>query len=92
MKKILFFYGNGCPDCARAAPWVERLEAEGSKVFETLEVWGAPENEARKQEYDDLFTEAYGRATIVPAFVDTEQQRVLCNPKTFEEFKAWCEG
>ena len=89
MKKILYFYGQGCPDCARVMSWVERLGSEDDLSFECLEVWNDAENEGRKQEYADLFTEAYGRATIVPAFVDVENQRVLCNPGTFDELKEW---
>ena len=92
MKKILFFYGNGCPDCTRVSPWMKRLEAEEIVTFERLGVWNEPENEARKQQYDDLFIQAYGRATIVPAFVDPNQQRVLCDPKTPEELKEWIQG
>lgn len=89
MASILFFYGDGCPDCARVAPWVDRLEAEGDMACECLEVWNNPANEARKQEYSDLFTARYGRATIVPAFVDTKRRQVLCDPKTFDELKNW---
>ena len=89
MRKILFFYGRGCPDCARCAPWVDRLEAEEDMAFERLEVWNNQANEARKQEYADLFTKAYGRATIVPAFVDTNRRRVLCDPKTLDALKDW---
>ena len=73
---------------------MKRLEVEAEEIvtFKHIEVWNEPENETRKQKFDDLFIKAYGRATIVPAFVDPEQQRVLCDPKTPAELKAWCEA
>lgn len=89
MKTYLYFYGAGCPDCARVSPWVSKLEGDEDYSFEWLEVWDRPENEARKAEYANLFTEEYGRATIVPAFVDVEAQRVLCDPRTSEELETW---
>jgi len=89
VKKLLYFYGEGCPDCARVARWADHLEADGKAAFDRFEVWNDADNEARKAEYADLFTAAYGRATIVPAFVDVEGKRALCDPKTPEELNAW---
>ena len=89
MKSLLYFYGDGCPDCLRVRPWVDRLEKDEGVEFARYEVWNNPENEARKAEHADLFIRSYGRATIVPAFVDVQRKRVLCNPQTFDELKAW---
>lgn len=89
MKKLLYFYGEGCPDCRRVSPWVDRIEADGQVACECFEVWNSPENEARKKEYSAWFTSAYGRDTIVPALVDAAGERVLCDPRTFDELREW---
>ena len=95
-KKITCFYGNGCPFCEAITPAVEKL-ASGGIEFERLEVWKGNKQEKIYNEANQARMDALKRHydadcsgyMIVPSFYDAEQDRLICNPGSYENLKEW---
>ena len=96
-RKIIYFYGNGCPFCATIESAVGKLEEEDDVQFERLEVWrgGRTEREYNKENQNRMETLKHhyeqncGGNMIVPSFYDTEGDRLICNPGSYENLKSW---
>ncbi len=62
---IYFFWGDGCPHCATAKPFLERLDQASDRVvLHSYEVWFVPENQ-------DLFTRMTAAQGFEPRGVPT---------------------
>jgi glutaredoxin len=62
---IYFFWGDGCPHCATAKPFLERLDQASDRVvLHSFEVWFVPENQ-------DLFTRMTAAQGFEPHGVPT---------------------
>ena len=88
-KRIIEFYGTTCPFCARISPEVDRLEADNPVTVERLEVWNTAENAAKMEALKPLYDEHCNGNMIVPSFYDESTNRLICNPGTYEDLKAW---
>jgi glutaredoxin-related protein len=88
-KRIIEFYGETCPDCFAFSPEVEKLEQEGKVEFERLEVWNNQENSQRMMSLRDLYIKECNGNMAVPSFYDPNSNRLICEPRSGEEFKAW---
>lgn len=96
MKKIIYFYGNGCPFCAAIEPAVEKLSSEGVE-FKRLEVWKGNKqektyneaNQARMNSLKHHYDANCSGFMIVPSFYDAESDRLICNPGSYEKLMGW---
>ncbi len=96
VKKLTYFYGNGCPFCEAIEPAVEKLASEGVE-FEKLEVWEGTKhekiyNETNQARMDSLKRHYDANCSgnmIVPSFYDAKLDRLICNPGSYENLKEW---
>lgn len=87
---LIEFWGRECPHCDKMKPIVEQLEKEEGIKVEKLEVWHNEENRKRQEEkFGDIIKPACGGFIGVPAFVNTDTNKVLCGEATLEELKEW---
>ena len=89
MKKIIEFYGEGCPDCIVIAPAVEKLKKEEEIELKELEVWNNEENSKKMEGLKYLYDKECNGNFVVPSFYDAEGDRLLCEPRTYEELHSW---
>ena len=80
---LLEFYGKECEHCRAMEPLVKRLMKEEGVFVEQFEVWHAPENAMKMEEYDKGFCGG------VPFFVDTANGKKICGSTSYEELKEW---
>jgi len=88
-KKIIEFYGAECPYCVEIESALERLEQEDNVEITGLEVWHNEENKRRMARLRRLYDQECRGNFIVPSFYDEETDRLICNPGTYENLKAW---
>ena len=88
-KTIEFFFGRECPYCVKIIPAVKRLVQEDGVEIIKREVWHNAENNHRMRHLRELYEEYCGGNFIVPSFYDAESNRLLGNPGSYENLKAW---
>ena len=88
-KKIIEFYGGGCPDCTLISPAVDRLEKEEAIEVEKLEVWSNEQNKKKMEGLKELYLTECKDNFAVPSFYDPESHRLLCQPLSYAILKAW---
>ena len=86
------FYGDTCPFCRLIMPALARFERETGVVIERLEVWSNPVNAEKMEALRHLYDEHCGGNMVIPSFYDANTGRLLCNPGSYEELKAWYGG
>ncbi len=85
MNKLLYFYGEDCPDCIRMQARLDRLENEEGIIITRLEVWNNKENDELCMKYDD------GACGGIPFFYNTKTGKSLCGEVTYKELKIWAQ-
>jgi len=88
-KTIVEFYGQECPYCVEIIPEVDRLEKEEDVEVERVEVWHNEENHKRMESLKRLYDQECEGNFVVPSFYDQETNRLICDPKTYENLKSW---
>lgn len=89
MKKIILFWGDGCPDCAKVMPWLDKLSKEFNIEFDMKEVWNDESNVKEREKYREIILEFCKDIDYVPCFVDIDKSKAICEPGSIEEMKDW---
>ena len=76
-------------DCVVMDPNVEKLENEDGVEIEALEVWHNEENKRRMASLKNLYDQECRGNFIVPSFYDPDTHRLICEPGTYENLRAW---
>ncbi len=88
-RQYILFYGGRCPFSLAVMPMIDWLEKMLPVDFDRREVWDNEDNERLRDEYKEELVEACGRKTIVPALVDVQARRAICNPDSYVDLNRW---
>ena len=88
-RRIIEFYGQGCPDYVAIVPEIEKLEKEEDVEIEKLEVWHNEENHNRMENLKRLYDQECDGKFEVPSYYEEETERMICNPRSYENIKKW---
>ncbi len=83
------FYGRECPHCKKMQPLVDRLEEETGITVDRQEVWHNEKNADLMRTKRDLISAKCGGQLLVPTFLNSETDDVMCGEFEYEKLKEW---